>query len=899
MDFADGNSEKMPDINNDASITALEDYVRRNEERRWRIVMENSPVGFNIFTKSGNMMFANSAMCKQFGCATKDEYLENWMSTFPKYQEDGQNTFEKFKAAVATAFEDGFFPATEWQMQTIHGEPIPILMDSVVIDEAEGPLLVSFATDLRPIKHATERLKEAEERASVLANAMPMPSVLINSRYELVELNQAAVNLFARSKNEPFKYTTSEDGQTYYCDGPCEECPLYRLPSCVARSCLGINWRHTLDGYAENPEQIMDDVKNMCKAADEKGQNVQTNYMKTLSGTALVVETTMVPVRYMGEPAYAVYMRDLHESQAREAAEAESRAKTRFLAQMSHEIRTPMNAVLGVTAIQLQRKDLQPETENAFLRIHTSSNLLLSLINDILDVAKVEAGKMEIIPREYELLSMIVDTAQLYMMQASSKKLGFKLHVDENLPRYMVGDDKLIRQIMNNLLSNAHKYTSEGEVTLVIRREIIPEDDIATMLVIEISDTGQGMTKAQISTLFEQEFNRLNLHVNHDVQGTGLGMTLTHHFVNLMNGKISVESTPGKGSTFTVRIPQVVENDDILGTDALNLQNIETLGDALKKVKKIEREQMSYGSVLVVDDMESNLYVAMGMLEPYKLSVTTAMSGVEAVEYVRNGKMYDIIFMDHMMPDMDGIEATRLIREEGYALPIVALTANIIAGQEELFLSSGFNGFISKPIDTDKLDACLKRFIKDAPQQTDSPATSANVLSEALVSSFLRDASKVVSILTGIHVSDVWNEENLRLYAIHVHAIKTALANVNETSLSTIAYSLEESARIGDANRLAAETGLFLKKLAEVVQKFTPADTTATANEEDLTLLHTQFEIIANACDAYDKRTAKEALAALQGKPWSFETKALIERVTTELLHSDFEKAADVARGRE
>jgi len=405
------------------------------------------------------------------------------------------------------------------------------------------------------------------------------------------------------------------------------------------------------------------------------------------------------------------------ETQRREVAEEESRAKTRFLAHMSHEIRTPMNAVLGIAEIQLQRGSPAPQTEEAFLQIYNSANLLRVIINDVLDLSKIESGKMEIIPATYETATLIGDIVQFNLMHFDSKKLAFTLNVDENLPACFIGDELRIKQVLNNLLSNAFKYTDEGEVNLSFEMESIPETDTETgdtMLVIRVSDTGQGMTTEEIDSLFTREFTRFNMQGNRAIEGSGLGMSIAYSFITMMQGEIKVESILGEGSTFTVRMPQATKDDRVLGKEvADSLNRLEITQKLVKKPDHFTLDPMPYGRVLVVDDVDINLYVAEGILTTYEIVVEMVESGQGAVDKIKSGKEYDIIFMDHMMPDMNGVEATKIIREMGYTHPIVALTANALKDAAKMFMDNGFSGFISKPIDMEKLNVYLERFIRD------------------------------------------------------------------------------------------------------------------------------------------------------------------------------------------
>jgi signal transduction histidine kinase/CheY-like chemotaxis protein len=400
-------------------------------------------------------------------------------------------------------------------------------------------------------------------------------------------------------------------------------------------------------------------------------------------------------------------------SEAKKFAEQSSRYKSNFLATVSHEIRTPMNAILGISEIQLQNKTLSPDAEEAFRKISDSGDLLLFIINDILDLSKIEAGKLELIPVDYNLLSMVSDTTQLNSLRYESKPIQFSVHMDEKTPIDLFGDELRIKQVLNNILSNAFKYTDKGKIEFFISAEPYDTYDKKVTLVFRVCDTGQGMTEAQVEKLFD-EYVRFNVEANRTTVGVGLGMTIAKRLVDLMGGAIEVQSEPGKGSVFTVSIPQKRTGPDLCGPEfAKKLGNFHFQGGEARKKTQFTREHMPYGSVLVVDDVESNLYVIKGLLDPYGLKIETAFSGFEAIDKIKNGKVYDIVFMDHMMPKMDGIETVKNMREAGYTHSIVALTANALIGHAEMFLQNGFDGFISKPIDSRELNTVLIDFIKN------------------------------------------------------------------------------------------------------------------------------------------------------------------------------------------
>jgi len=736
--------------------------------------------------------------------------------------------------------------------------------------------------------------QKTSERAVLLMQAMPVACGLMTPDYELVEFNRAAIEMFALQKGKPFYYKNPEDGEISRCHGICEGCPLYKEQhNCVAHQCLVKNWRHTIPGYLENPERWSQARSALYQKAVDEGSVTISMDRITLLGHKIHIEITVVPVEYKGGQGFALYLRDLSETRLREAAQEESRIKTQFLARMSHEIRTPMNAVLGITEIQLQKGTHPPETEEAFLRIHNSSKMLLSIINDILDFSKVEAGKMEIVPVVYDIADLIVDPVQLNLMNIGSKQIGFELTVDKNLPAAMIGDEIRIKQIINNLLSNAIKYTEEGQILLSFECEEIP-DSSEIMIIIRVKDTGQGMTEEQKNSLFEKEFTRFNLQHNRSIEGTGLGMTIAYNLVSLMNGSIEVESQPDEGSTFTVCIPQKTCNGEVLGEEAAkSLQNLDEVKNSFKKLAQFDRVTMPYGRVLVVDDVESNLFVAKGLLEPYKLVVETARSGIEAIELIKTGNEYDIIFMDHMMPEMDGIEAAKAIKALSYDHPIIALTANIIMGQAEVFLNAGFAGYISKPINPAILDDHLKLFIQDNRlPETLTTAPIPTGLSPALIGSFLRDATRVKDVLTEILRSP---ELDIKLYTINIHAMKSALANIGQANISDFAYTLEQAGRENDVNAIRSFTPVFLKSLDSLVKTLVPKETTASPDkDEDPDFLNQQLKIIHDACENYNKKSAKEALNALTDKNWSLKTKEKLDNISALLLHSDFEAVVEL-----
>jgi len=369
-----------------------------------------------------------------------------------------------------------------------------------------------------------------------------------------------------------------------------------------------------------------------------------------------------------------------------------------------------MNPIIGISQVKLEKEDLPEEHVDVLEKIYSSGNSLLGIINDILDMSKIETGKLDLNPAEFDVPRFLNDTILLNVVRIGEKRIEFLLEVEENLPSKLFGDELRIKQILNNLLSNAIKYTDKGFVKLAIES---CEDGDGVIMHFRVEDTGQGLSQEDQARLFS-EYLRFNADANRATEGTGLGLTITKKLAEMMDGTIGVDSEYGKGSVFYVTIRlKAVECDPIGSEKADELCNFMYMDDRQIYKPHVAHEPMPYGSVLVVDDVDINLYVAEGVLEPYKLNIELVDSGFKAIEKFEGGKVYDIIFMDHMMPKMDGIATTEKLRAMGYPGAIIALTANALVGNEEMFAQHGFDGYIPKPIDVRSIETVLNKFVRD------------------------------------------------------------------------------------------------------------------------------------------------------------------------------------------
>ncbi|MDR3231372.1 MAG: cache domain-containing protein [Synergistaceae bacterium] len=620
--------------------------------------------------------------------------------------------------------------------------------------------------------------------------------------------------------------------------------------------------------------------------------------------------------------------------QARQA-EAASQAKSAFLASMSHEIRTPLNAVVGLSEIEL-RNNLSDETHDNLEKIHRSGATLLGIINDILDISKIESGKFEIVPVEYDFSNLVSDAIHQNVVRIATKPVVFEPRIDANIPARLYGDEIRVRQILNNLLSNAFKYTKEGKVILQVSGE--RENDKIRMKYV-VSDTGIGIKKEDLENLFS-EYKQFDIQANRRIEGTGLGLSICKNLVEMMSGTIELDSEHGKGSTFTVTFFQGIIDPTPIGLEAV--QNLKTFRLVeSRRDSGLVRRPMTAGKVLIVDDVPTNLDVAKGLMMPYGLTIHCASSGRQAVEIMREAKiLYDVIFMDHMLPDMDGVEAARIIRDRigsEYAknVPIIALTANALVGNEEMFLKNGFQGFLSKPIDVMKLDLILNTWISD--RQTEETQRRPEGPKAPLSDFDGSDADTEMMMIDGVDVAEGLarfgnekiyreilfsylshipelldkirqvDEESLPAYAVTVHGIKGSSYGINADRVGKMAEELESAAKRGDIETLKARNGAFIDAVDtllanlralrkkdtkdEAAGEESPPDPAALAAEKMMRSLLRQALEDKNIgiIDNILKRMAKNSLNA--------STREAVSRISDLVLIAEFEEAIAIIDG--
>ncbi len=504
----------------------------------------------------------------------------------------------------------------------------------------------------------------------------------------------------------------------------------------------------------------------------------------------------------------------------RQQAEKANIAKSEFLANMSHEIRTPMNAIIGLNDI-IMEECTNPSIYAHAKDVQSAAKNLLAIINDILDLSKVEAGKMELVYTDYHLKTVVGEVVGMMDMAASKRGLIMKYECDETLPCRYNGDEGRIKQILINIINNAIKFTKEGYVRASVTGRPGPGED-EELLTFRVEDTGCGIRQEDLTKIFE-DFRQVDSKRNRSVEGTGLGLAIVKHLVELMGGSIQVDSVYGKGTTVVINIPQrIVDRRTIAQAPELTQTELEG-GEAFTApgVK-----------VLVVDDNVINRKVARGFLKKYSFDLDEAGSGPEAIELVRQNR-YDIIFMDHMMPMMDGIEAAEIIRrdcgENGTAPAMIALTANAMEGMREKFLDCGFQDFIAKPLDRRELSQLLARWVPEDRRQAgggeEEPALDPSAFPiegidmQAAMRYFTGGEEGFVELLElyymdGMRKTELLQElaaSDLSRYRTEVHALKSAAANVGAMEVSNLARAQENAAARGD-------TGFIARQLPQLIE---------------------------------------------------------------------------------
>ena len=916
-------------FNRDLRDIKAEEQGRIEAERRVKILLDATPVGSCLWDRDSDLLLCNQANLDIFGLSSKEEFQDSYIDgrLDPPFQPDGRPSQETWAELIRKAAETGFAQC-EWAHLTASGQELPVEKTIVRIPWQDTWHIATYTRDLREIKAQEQRRIEAEERAKIILDVVPEGTILLGYDFNIIEYNHTFLRMFDVSEATP-------------------------IPS--------LNLLDFVPEYQADGRSSKEVAIEVISEAFETG-SIQFECMhRTISKHPMPAEVNLMRVPWRGDWRLVACIRDLRGAKARDqeileaqeqlhaleittrAAQIASQAKSEFLAKMSHELRTPLNAVIGFLGIEVQNEDLPDETaERLDISLDACHNLL-HLINDILDISKIEAGQFELTTINYNLADLIDQVVSLHVSRIGVRPIEFQTKVDAALPSKIHGDELRIKQTLNNLLSNAFKYTNEGSVTLSVGLEPGQARGGNVSIRFSIRDTGQGIDKKNFGSLFTS-YSRFDSKTNRLIEGTGLGLAISKNLIEMMGGRLYVESEYGKGSVFSFVIPQKVIDPTPIGSATTDLLTSVKRSRLTRKRRQTPRQYafLPYAKVLVVDDVPANLSVAKAMLQQYAMKVDCVSSGPEAIQLLRSGaNHYNAIFMDHMMPGMDGVETLHHIRaldnDHAHSVPIIILTANVISGNEQMFLDQGFQAFIAKPIDPAKLNEIIDTWVKDGreeispPDHADRPermqappamkdeATSSLPVLEGwdiqMAVERFGDKAVFLDVLRSYAASapEFFNrarhptKEKLEEFRITVHGIKGSSYNIGANAFGDMAKELEEAAAnknwpkiqeklpafLDAAEKLMARIDILLPELRPnaVPEKNKPVkpapDTEALAafHEASVSCAHSKMEKLLQQLEQYRYQADGELVAWLRERVDAFDYDLINERLAPYSSH--------------
>ena len=795
----------------------LSEIDRANE--RTRILLDKTPLCARLWDNNYNVIDCNEAAVTLFGFEDKKQCMERYSELYPEYQPDGQRSAEKVTKCIEKAFENGRYEF-EWTYKMLDGTLMPAEVVLVRVEYGDDYAVAGYTRDLRAhnkmmaeiefrnnqLKTAIEKALEDEERIRLILDAMPLACRLIGKDYKFIECNQEALNLVGAKNREEYLEKFDELFPEFQ---PC------------GRRSRELRMEH-------------------LKTAFEKGYARFEWMYRTLAGKPLPCEITMVRIMYKGEYIIAGYARDLREQKAvieemrkAEIAEESNKAKSRFLATMSHEIRTPMNSIMGFAELALG-KTASPQVGSYLMKILDSTKWLLRIVNDILDISKIEAGKMDIEKVPFDLNDVIARCQSVIMPTVKGKDLYLEIHTEPPVGKKLIGDSFRLYQALVNLLSNAVKFTNTGTIQLSSLVKNIT-DNRATVY-FEIRDSGIGMNSEQLEKVFES-FIQADSSTTRNYGGTGLGLTIAENIVELMGGRLMAESSPDVGSVFSFEMVFETVDDVVAATN----ENVE-----LKELKKPHFE----GLILVCDDNLMNQEVICEHLAEVGLNTMVAGNGKISVEMVserakKNEKPFNLIFMDIFMPVMDGLEAASKITKLNTGSPIVAVTANVATGAADNYRKHGMSDCLGKPFTAQELWHILLKYltpVSNAIIDDDERAQSGEELQNKLRITFAKNnQTKYAEIAEAIDSGDTTLAHRL------VHTLKGSAGLIGKTVLQNIAADVEAVLKKGTIPVPADKMNLLKNELTRVVKELAslldePAAKNNPLNNEQIRALFAKLE---------------------------------------------------------
>ena len=653
-------------------------------EERMHLMFDANPLCCSLWDEKFNLVDCNLAAVKLFELSNKQEYINNFLNFSPPVQPCGRMTFELMHEYLTRAFKEDGELHFEWMHRRLDGEPMPTEVTLIRVKYKSGYVVAGYTRDLREFNAIMTKMREADQRMQLMLDATPLCCNLWDENYNTIECNQEAVKLFGLSDKQDYIDKFSELSPLFQpCGRPSSETMLENISKAFRDGYYRFGWMH------QKPD-----------------------------GCPIPSEVTLVRVKYKNGYIVAGYTRDLREHNKmmgelelalKQATEA-SKAKSDFLAAMSHEMRTPMNAIIGMASIGKKAKDAE-EKNHALNKIGDASSHLLGVINDVLDMAKIEADKLELVPVEFNFEAMLRKVITVVSFRAEEKEQTLTLNVDNKIPAFVIGDDQRLAQVITNLYSNAVKFTPKGGkicIDISLLEEIENQDScgLVCALRFEVTDNGIGISAEQQKKLFKA-FEQAESGMSREYGGTGLGLVISKNIVELMNGRIWIESELGKGSKFifTVKLQRGDKNQGLPGESS---DTADQYGDSKDASGEFAGKKM-----LLAEDVEINREILIALLEDTGLAIDCAENGKEALDMIQAAPdKYDIVFMDLQMPQMDGFKATRQIRKFLKGVPIVALTANVFTSDIEKCFAAGMNDHLGKPLDIDKILEVLRKYLK-------------------------------------------------------------------------------------------------------------------------------------------------------------------------------------------